>query len=74
MDQLSTVDVEAIQTRGVILMNDLMKDRNFHYILAAAACVLVLYYIMSLLQQCIRHFEATDKGGSIQWCYKSTTW
>jgi len=55
-------------------MNDLMKDKNFQYILAAAACVLVLYYIMSPLQQCIRHFETTDNVGYMQFCYKSTTW
>ena len=55
-------------------MNDLMKDKNFKYILAAAACVLVLYYITSPLQQCIRHFEATDRGSYIQWCYANTSW
>ena len=73
MDKLSTVDVEAIQTRGVILMNDLMKDRNFHYILAAAACVLVLYYIMSPLQQCFRDPKVQEKYVD-GYCYRISSW
>jgi hypothetical protein len=47
-------------------------DKNFQYILAAAACVLVLYYIMSLLQQCKKQQDA--KGYSHNYCYANTSW
>ena len=48
-------------------------DKNFQYILAAAACVLVLYFIMSPFRQCKR-----DVTAGITWsvavCYKNTSW
>jgi len=47
-------------------------DKNFQYILFAAACVLVLYYIMSPLQQCKRHQE--DRGRNQLGCYEDTSW
>jgi hypothetical protein len=47
-------------------------DKNFQYILATAACVLVLYYIMSPLQQCKRQADA--KGYSHGPCYVNTSW
>ena len=47
-------------------------DRNFQYIMAAAACVLVLYYIMSPLQQCKRDPEMD--GWNDDHCYKITSW
>jgi len=49
-----------------------MKDKNFQYILAAAACVLVLYYIMSPLQQCKRHQEGRGMNQTV--CFKTTSW
>ena len=44
-------------------------DKNFQYILAAAACVLVAYFIMSPLQQCKR-----DLAPMVAGCYKMTSW
>jgi len=48
-------------------------DKNFQYILAAAACVLVLYYIMSPLQQCLRDPEV-QKRYVDGYCYKIASW
>ena len=36
-------------------------DKNFQYILAAAACALALYLLVSPLQQCTRLQEARDR-------------
>ena len=47
-------------------------DKNFQYILAAAACVLVLYYIMSPLQQCNRDPEMEIYIDDH--CYRITSW
>jgi len=47
-------------------------DKNFQYILAAAACALVLYYLMSPLQQCLRNPEMDDVRDG--YCYKWTSW
>ena len=48
-------------------------DKNLQYILAAAACVLVLYFIMSPFQQCKRDVTAGITG-SVGGCYQHTNW
>ena len=42
-------------------------DKNIQIILVGGAVVLVLYYLMSLLQQCKRE-------RSHSWCYMKTSW